>query len=193
MDLAGPIELSINGGYKYASTFIDEATLHIAVYCLQSKQRDYQMNAHKLYIADMAYAGSRDIKEFHSDNGGEYINHDYKNLLRDSGCKFTTIVPRSPNMNPIAEGTFWRLFSLVRAMLRDSGLPNTHWPRAIYQAAYILNRIVSRKTGKSPYELLQGHKPEMRHLKIFGCLAYGLKPKFDRTSKLDMVSDVGYS
>ena len=77
-------------------------------------------------------------------------------------------------------------------MLKDSGLPNSHWARAIYQAAYILNRIPSSKSGISPYETLQGRKPEMRHIKIFGCLAYGLKPKYDRTSKLDDVAEIGY-
>ena len=190
MDLAGPIELSINGGFKYASTFIDEFTLHIGVYCIRAKSE--QIIAHKNYIADMAYAGSRDIKEFHSDNGGEYISKDYKDLVLENGARKSTIVPKSPNMNPIAEGTFWRLFSLVRAMLKDSGMPNTHWARAIYQAAYILNRMPSAKTNKSPYETLQGRKPQMNHIKIFGCLAYGLKPKHDRTSKLDDIADIGY-
>jgi len=190
MDLAGPIELSVNGGYKYASTFIDEFTLHIGVYCIRAKSE--QIIAHKNYIADMAYAGSRDIKEFHSDNGGEYISKDYKDLVLENGARKSTIVPKSPNMNPIAEGTFWRLFSLVRAMLKDSGMPNIHWARAIYQASYILNRIPSAKTGKSPYETLQGRQPQMNHIKIFGCLAYGLKPKHDRTSKLDDIADIGY-
>ena len=32
----------------------------------------------------------------------------------------------------------------------------------------------------------------MSHIKIFGCLAYGLKPKHDRTSKLDDIADIGY-
>ena len=190
MDLAGPIELSLNGGFKYASTFIDEYTLHIGVYCIRAKSD--QIRAHKNYVADMAYAGSRDIKEFHSDNGGEYISKDYKELILENGARKSTIVPKSPNMNPIAEGTFWRLFSVVRAMLKDSGLPNSHWARAIYQAAYVLNRMPNSKTDLSPYEALQGRKPEMRHIKIFGCLAYGLKPKHDRSSKLDDVADIGY-
>ena len=189
MDLAGPIEKSINGGYEYASTFIDSATLHISVYCLRT--RNDQATTQKGYIADMAMQGGA-VKEFYPGNGGEYISNDYIALIRKSGARKTTIVPRSPNMIPTAENTFWNLFAMVRAMLNDSGMPNIHWPKAIYQAAYILNRIPGKKKGVSPFEALRGRKPELRHIKTFGCLAYGLKPTNDRTSKLGDVKQVGY-
>lgn len=54
-------------------------------------------------------------------------------------------------------------------------------------AAYLQNRLPSRVIDRTPYELWTGRKPELGHLKVFGCDAYVQIPGTKR-SKLDQKS-----
>ena len=189
MDLAGPLCESYQKKFKYVTIFVDEHTGHIGLYCLKTK--DEHQDAHLQYVADMAGVGGMEIREFHSDNGGEFMSNEYIKMIESDGARKTTTSPYTPNLNNIAEGCFWRLFSIVRALLHDSGMPKIHWPAAVQQASYILNRTpTSRKREKvtTPYERLIGRKPNLTHLKIWGCLAHGFVPKPTRTGKLDQVA-----
>ena len=42
-------------------------------------------------------------------------------------------------------------------------------------AAYTRARTVSRATGKTPYELYEGRKPDLSHLREIGCRAFVLQ------------------
>jgi hypothetical protein len=51
-------------------------------------------------------------------------------------------------------------------------LPNMFWGEAVNCAVYLLNRTVSKSTGdRTPYELWTSSKPNVSHLKVFGCIA----------------------
>ena len=95
-------------------------------------------------------------------------------------------------MNSNAEASFFRIFSTIRALLIDSGLPKEHWGAAAQLAAYLSNRT-TRASGKATaYELLNGRPPNLQHLRVFGCLASALKPRVDRTSKIHDVAETGF-
>ena len=191
MDLAGPLPLSaFHFSARYISIFVDGATRHIAIYLIRTK--DQQIEVHKRYCADHARFGALEAKHFHSDNGGEYTSKEYCDLITDNGALKTTIVAKSPAMNTNAEASFFRVFSTIRALLIDSGLPTEHWGAAAQLAAYLSNRT-TRTSGKATaYELLNGRPPNLQHLRVFGCLASALKPRVDRTSKIHDVAETGF-
>jgi len=193
MDLAGPITpLSMPIGGRYASVFVDAFSLHIGAYVLRTK--DEQESIHKRYCADMASHGGMAIREFHSDNGGEFTGLHYVSSVIDQGAKRTTTVPYTPNQNALAEGAFWKLFGVVRAFLKESGLPHSMWAHAYVQAAYVLNRTPRLQRKGEPvssYELLNKRKPSMRPIKVFGCVAHALVEKHNRESKLGDVAVTG--
>jgi len=40
-------------------------------------------------------------------------------------------------------------------------------------ATYVINKSPSATIGvKTPYEMWIGHKPNLEHLRVFGCIAY---------------------
>ena len=162
---------SFQGGKRYCSLFVDESSLYLGTYFLVRK--DEHTESHKKFCADTANYGGQHISEFHSDNGGEYMSKVYIKLIEESGARKSTIVPLTPNQNPIAEATFWRLFSTARALLKESGLPHEHWAAAVQHATYILNRTPKLRDGvwMSPYERLTGRKPNLSYIRIFGCKA----------------------
>ena len=47
------------------------------------------------------------------------------------------------------------------------------WGEAVRHATYLLNRVATRSLlGKTPYEALRHKKPNIAHLKVFGCVCY---------------------
>lgn len=81
---------------------------------------------------------------------------------------------------------------MARSMLKHMHMLNHLWGEAIHHATYLLNRIATRaQKDKTPYEAFRAKKPNIDHLRIFGCIAYAkiVKPQSrkidDRSRKLD--------
>ena len=47
-------------------------------------------------------------------------------------------------------------------------------------ASYILNRVPSKSISTTPYEIWHGKAPSLKHVKIWGCLAFIKKLKSDK-------------
>ena len=70
-------------------------------------------------------------------------------------------------------------------MLADSRLPQRFWAEALSTAAYMINRSPTKALDdKTPFEAWYGKKPNVSHLRVFGCSAYTHVPK-DQRKKLD--------
>jgi len=65
---------------------------------------------------------------------------------------------------------------MARTMLHSAKLPYIFWAEAINTATYIQNCCISRAldTNTTPEEIWSGQKPDIQHLRIFGCDAYAL-------------------
>ena len=73
------------------------------------------------------------------------------------------------------------LVEMVRSMLSDSKAPSRFWAEALSTAAYIRNRCPTKAVeGMTPIEALTGKKPDIAHLRRFGCAAYAHIPKDER-------------
>nr|GFA65996.1 putative ribonuclease H-like domain-containing protein [Tanacetum cinerariifolium] len=84
------------------------------------------------------------------------------------------------------------LVEAARTMLIFSRAPLFLWAEAIATACFTQNRfIIHRRFNKTPYELINGKKPDILFLHVFGALCY---PKNDREDigKLDAKGDIGF-
>nr|GEX00395.1 retrovirus-related Pol polyprotein from transposon TNT 1-94 [Tanacetum cinerariifolium] len=84
------------------------------------------------------------------------------------------------------------LVEAARTMLIFSHAPLFLWAEAIATACYTQNRsIIYRRFNKTPYELIQGKKPEISYLRVFEALCY---PKNDLKDigKLGAKGDIGF-
>nr|GEZ85643.1 retrovirus-related Pol polyprotein from transposon TNT 1-94 [Tanacetum cinerariifolium] len=80
----------------------------------------------------------------------------------------------------------------ARTMLIFSRAPLFLWAKAIATACFTQNRsIIHRRFNKTPYELINGRKPDILFLYVFGALCY---PKNDREDigKLGAKGDIGF-
>jgi hypothetical protein len=85
----------------------------------------------------------------------------------------------------------------ARAMLSYANLDSSFWAEAVNTANYCKNRSPTVAVNNiTPYEAWTGQKPDLAHMKIFGCLAYMHVPKQQRKKWNDKAKEmifVGYS
>ena len=79
------------------------------------------------------------------------------------------------------------MLDMVRSMMGFANLPLSFWGYALQIACYLLNNVPSKSVVSTPYEMWNGRKPSISHLRVWGCPAYvkcldadKLGPKFDR-------------
>nr|GFC76354.1 retrovirus-related Pol polyprotein from transposon TNT 1-94 [Tanacetum cinerariifolium] len=85
---------------------------------------------------------------------------------------------RTPQQNGVVERQNQTLVEATRTMLIFSRAPLFLWAEAIATACFTQNRsIIHRRFNKTPYELINGRKPDISFLHVFGALCY---PKNDR-------------
>ena len=87
---------------------------------------------------------------------------------------------------------------MTRTMFIASGLARNFWAEALNTSCYIINRCMIRPIlNKTPYELFKGRKPNIMHLRIFGCKCFVHNNGKDALGKFDPRSDeaifLGYS
>jgi len=84
------------------------------------------------------------------------------------------------------------LEELARTILNESSLPKCFWADAVSTTCYVMNRVLIRPIlKKTPYELLNGRKPHIGHLKVFECKCYILNNGKGNLSKFDAKADNG--
>ena len=108
-------------------------------------------------------------------------------IQREFSCRYTL------EKNGVAERKNRSVVEAARAMLEEKSLPKFYWAEAVRTAVFTQNRIGDKV---SAHELYFETKPNLRHLRVFGSIAYVRVPK-EKRRKLDAKAKkyilVGYS
>jgi Reverse transcriptase (RNA-dependent DNA polymerase)/gag-polypeptide of LTR copia-type/Integrase core domain/GAG-pre-integrase domain/Zinc knuckle len=196
-DLIGPISPATFSGSKFVLTFLDDKSGYCWVYLLQQKGDTFSTFLE--WKAMVERTTEKKIKTLRSDNGGEYINHKFNEFCRKEGIVHQTTIPYTPEQNGRAERLNRTLLEMARTMLLGAGdgISHSYWGEALDTAAYIRNRCPSQgvKSGKTPFEEFWGRKPDISHLRKWGCLVSYLKNpkpqgKFEAKATLGIL--IGY-
>ena len=73
-----------------------------------------------------------------TDNGGEFLSHEYESILIDNKIKHETSAPYYTHQNRTVERAWRTLFDMARCLLIDAKLPKTFWTLQSWQL-YILD------------------------------------------------------
>ena len=112
------------------------------------------------------------LKKIRSDNGKEFDNTNIEAYCDEVGIKHEVSAIYTPQQNGIVERKN-RTLTLARIMLDEYNTPEALWAEAINTACYASNRLIFQKfLGKTPYELLNGKKPDISFFRVFGCKCY---------------------
>ena len=183
-DLAGPIDPIAREGFRYVISFVDDFSGLIIVYFLKAKSD--AVTATEKFLADIAPYGS--VKRLRTDNGTEFSSSSFRTLMTKNLIKHEFSAPYSPHQNGTVERSWRSIFDMARCLLLEANLPKKLWTYAVRASAYIRNRCYSPRTGRTPFELLTGVKPNLCNMHVFGTVCYAY---VQNKKKLDARSEEG--
>jgi hypothetical protein len=87
--------------------------------------------------------------------------------------------------NGVVERRNRTVMEMSRAMMKSMNVPGRLWGEAVRQSVYLLNRLPTRIMGhRTPFEALCGKRPQLGHVRVFGCRA-NVRPATPHLKKLD--------
>jgi hypothetical protein len=175
------IQVDINSiqGKKYYNIIIDEYSDKIFFESFKSKDAidDWVINT----IKQKQNECGKKLKEFHSDNGSEFITTKMINFLKENGTRLTTTTPNTPQYNAKVERANRTLKEMARTILQHAKLSNLFCFEALKTSVYGRNKCASKMDElKSADEMWDNNKPNVKNMRVFGCDAYVHIKKDDR-------------
>ena len=108
------------------------------------------------------------IKRVRSDNGSEFKNTRIDELCDEFGIRHQFSAKYTPQSNGLVERKNRTLIDMARSMLSEYNVSQSFWAEAINMACYCSNRLYCHPLKeKTPYELLNGRKPNIAYFWVF--------------------------
>jgi hypothetical protein len=179
-NVCGPMRTTSHGATQYYLTFIDNFSRKIHVYLLKSKGKVFEK--FKQYKALVDNEIGHKIKVLRSDNGGEFVSKKFDTFLAECGIQRQTSAPYSPQQNVVAKRANRSIMECARKMIFAQGLELEFCGEAVNTTVYIKNRCPTKALdSKTPQEAWSGRKPDVSHLRAFGCKAFARVPNENKT------------
>lgn len=197
-DVCGKISTTSIGGADYFVLFKDDCTSYRFAYFITHKNDVFSKFLEFEKLVEKQ-TGNK-IKVFRSDNGGEFVNHQFQSHLKAHGIIHETSTPYTAAQNGRAERDLRSIVESAGTMLTATDLPRSFRAEAVNTAVYILNRRPCKPNNtQTPFEKWTGKELTLTHIKKFGATAYAHTPKqfrskFENKSKnLTLIGYDGYS
>nr|GEY93068.1 hypothetical protein [Tanacetum cinerariifolium] len=188
MDLCRLMRIASINGKRYVLVIVDDYSRYTWVHFLRSKDEAPEVIIKFLKRITVLFQSPVII--IRTDNGIEFKNYVLKEYFDTVGISHQMSSVRTPQHNRVVEQRNRILVEVARTMLIFSRAPLFLW--AIATACFTQNRsIIHRRFNKTPYELINGRKPDISFLHVFSALCY---PKNDREDigKLGAKGDIGF-
>nr|GEV05153.1 hypothetical protein [Tanacetum cinerariifolium] len=162
MDLCGPMRIASINGKRYVLVIVDDYSRYMWVHFLRSKDEAPEVII--TFLKRITVLLQSPVIIIRTDNGTEFKNQVLKEYFDTVGISHQMSSVRTSQQNGVAIST----------------------------ACFTQNRsIIHHRFNKTPYELINGKKPDILFLHVFGALCY---PKNDREDigKLGAKGDIGF-
>nr|GEZ46879.1 retrovirus-related Pol polyprotein from transposon TNT 1-94 [Tanacetum cinerariifolium] len=191
MDLCGPMRIASINGKRYVLVIVDDYSRDTWVHFLRSKDEAPEVIIK--FLKRITILLQSLVIIIRTDNGTEFKNQVLKEYFDTVGISHQMSSVRTPQQNRVVERRNRTLVEAARTMLIFSRAPLFLWAEVIATVCFAQNcSIIHRRFNKTPYELINGRKPDISFLHVFGALCY---PKNDREdigmlgAKGDIVQD----
>jgi transposase InsO family protein len=158
-------------GNKYFLLIVDDCTRWMNVTVLKTK--DQTSSAFAKFKAETENNLGYKIKTVRSDRGGEFLAAVFREMCEHTGIKRQLTAPYSPQQNGVAERRNRTVTEMSRSLLKSMNVPGRLWGEAVRHSVHLLNRLPTKAMGsRTPFEAWSGRKPQLGHLRVFGCTAH---------------------
>nr|GEX47090.1 hypothetical protein [Tanacetum cinerariifolium] len=124
-------------------------------------------------------------------NGTKFKNKTLAKFFNEDAITQQFSAARTPQQNGVVERWNRTLVEAARTMLTFANLPSFLWAKPIATACFTQNRsIIHKHFDKTPYELMNKIKPNIKFFRVFGCRCYLLNDYKD-VGKLKAKGDIG--
>nr|GEV67320.1 hypothetical protein [Tanacetum cinerariifolium] len=131
------------------------------------------------------------VQRVRTDNGTEFKNKTLAKFFDEVGITQQFSAARTPQQNGVVEKRNRTLVEAARTMLTFANLPSFIWAEAIATACFPQNcSIIHKRFDKTPYELINKRKPNIKFFRVFGCRCYLLND-YEDVGKLKANGDIG--
>ena len=138
----------------------------------------------KIWKALVENQSGHKINILRNDNGKEYVKKKLQYLCEECGIQMQHSTPYTPQQNDVAEMKNRNLKEMATCMIEARDISPKIWDEAINCDAHIQNMAFHKSVkGKTPYEALFVHKPNVSNSKIFGSRAWARIP-FEKSKAL---------
>jgi transposase InsO family protein len=187
-DTVGTLPTAGLGGERYFLTVVEEHSNYCAVSPVGLKTNI----PHKLIDTITKWERQVDskIKVVRTDRGTEFLNKTFQGYCAENGIHTEMSAVYTPQQNGVAERMNRTLKEKARTLLLGVEADESLWVEAICTAAYLHNMTPGSGRDKTPHELLYGTKPDLSHLRKWGCLAY-VKHAKHQVSTIGAQSEAG--
>nr|GEX10121.1 hypothetical protein [Tanacetum cinerariifolium] len=160
--------------------------------CLSCETKDETPEVIKNFLKKISVRLQAPVIIVRTDNGTEFKNYILKEYFDSVGITHETSAAKTPQQNRVIERRNPTFVESARTMLIFSHASLFLWAEAIAIACYTQNcSIIHRRFNKTPYELIQGRKPDISYLNVFGALCY-LNNDREDIGKLGAKGDIGF-
>nr|GFA63700.1 putative ribonuclease H-like domain-containing protein [Tanacetum cinerariifolium] len=131
------------------------------------------------------------VQRVRTDNGTKFKNKTLAKFFDEVGITQQFSAARTPQQNGVVERRNRTLVEAARTMLTFANLPSLLWAEAITTACFTQNRSIIHKCfDKTPYELINKRKPNIKFFRVFRCRCYLLND-YEDVGKLKVKGDIG--
>jgi transposase InsO family protein len=153
--------------------FVDDYSRYSWLYPIINKSNVCNCFVKFKHLAEKQF--STVIKQFQSDNGGEYTSNQFKDFLSNHGILHRLTCPHTSQQNGVAERKHRHIVELGLTLLAQSGLSSKYWVESFLTAIFLINRLLTLVLhNESPFSKLFSKISDYTFLRSFGCLCYPL-------------------
>nr|GEU62595.1 retrovirus-related Pol polyprotein from transposon TNT 1-94 [Tanacetum cinerariifolium] len=190
MDLCGPMRIASINGKRYVLVIVDDYSRYTWVQFLRSK--DEAPEVIKTFLKRISILLQSPVIIIRIENDTEFKYLVLKEYFDSVGISHQVSSVRTPQQNGVVERKNWTLVEAAKTILIFSRAPLFLWAEAIATVCFTQNRsIIHCHFNKTPYELINGRKPDISFLHVFEALFY-LKNDREDIGKLGAKGDIGF-
>ena len=177
MDLCGPFPVQAPRGEKYFYNILDDRSNWGFTFDLRLKS-----DAFSSYLATEAFLERSKgvvVKTIRCGGELELTAGKMGDHFLTKGIVVQRTVPYAHQQNGKSERYICTIEEGGQALLADAGLPMSFWLDAMLTRQYLVNRLPTSTLSDNltPYEVLtNGRKPDLSHLRVWGCDCYVAVP-----------------
>jgi Reverse transcriptase (RNA-dependent DNA polymerase) len=181
IDTCGPFPVPTPRKEQYFTIFLDDTSNYGHTALLVAKSESFQ--AYKKVEASWELKSGNRVKGVRFDGAKEFTQGSFAEHLTGRGIAVQVTAPYAHSQAGKAERYIRTIEDGIQTLIADAKLPPSFWGDAALTYQYLRNRLPTSTLPHeiTPYEVMNHVKPDLSHLRVWGCQCFPAIPPELRT------------